>query len=143
MDGERFDRLTRLLASAGSRRRAIGAALGLAAVGFGLHQTSTIASRARCRRKDWSERRVKRFIKDAADRYNQPERAMLRVAQCESNYDPCAVNRAGPYYGLFQFLESTWDDTPYRRDDIFDPKSNALAAAWMWKEGRRDEWACQ
>ena len=143
MEGERFDRLTRALVGVGSRRRAIGGAIGLAAVGFGLRQSSTMASRARCRRKDWSERRVKRFIKDAANRHNQSERAMLRVAQCESNYDPCAVNRAGPYYGLFQFLESTWKTTPYDRDDIFDPKTNALATAWMWKEGRRNEWACQ
>ncbi len=143
MEGERFDRLTRALADAGSRRRAIGGAIGLAAIGLGLRQSSTLASRARCRRKDWSEQRVKRFIKEAADRYNQSERAMLRVALCESNYDPCAVNPAGPYYGLYQFRKSTWDWTPYRKEDIYHPKWNALATAWMWKEGHKDHWACQ
>lgn len=30
------------------------------------------------------------------------------VIPCESNYDPSAVNWAGPYYGLMQFSPSTW-----------------------------------
>lgn len=30
------------------------------------------------------------------------------LAQCESGGNPAAVNPAGPYYGLYQFLESTW-----------------------------------
>jgi hypothetical protein len=68
---------------------------------------------------------------------------MVRVARCESNLDPCAVNRAGPYYGLFQFLKSTWKSTPYGDEDIYDPKAQAMAAGWMWKKGRKDEWACK
>ncbi|MGH8891866.1 MAG: ubiquitin-like domain-containing protein [Actinomycetes bacterium] len=30
------------------------------------------------------------------------------LAQCESSGNPDAYNGAGPYYGLYQFLESTW-----------------------------------
>jgi resuscitation-promoting factor RpfB len=30
------------------------------------------------------------------------------LADCESGGNPQAVNSAGPYYGLYQFLESTW-----------------------------------
>ena len=30
------------------------------------------------------------------------------LANCESSGNPAAVNPAGPYYGLYQFLESTW-----------------------------------
>ena len=30
------------------------------------------------------------------------------LAQCESGGNPGAVNPAGPYYGLYQFLASTW-----------------------------------
>jgi len=30
------------------------------------------------------------------------------LAGCESGGNPQAVNSAGPYYGLYQFLESTW-----------------------------------
>ncbi len=68
---------------------------------------------------------------------------MVRVARCESVLDPCAVNRSGPYYGLFQYLKSTWKTTPYGDRDIFDPEAQSLATGWMWKQGRKNEWACQ
>ncbi|HEX5499345.1 MAG TPA: transglycosylase SLT domain-containing protein, partial [Thermomicrobiales bacterium] len=67
---------------------------------------------------------------------------MLRVATCESNLDPYAVNPSGSY-GLFQFIRSTWQSTPYGDDDIFDPKANANAAGWMWEQGRQTEWVCK
>lgn len=135
MDGHRFDGIAKALASPGSRR-AVGVALGGAL-------TAAFGSRALARRRRYSERQIERIITDAARRHGQPVRAMLRVARCESNLDPYAVNRAGPYYGLFQFLKSTWNTTPYKDRDIYDPRANALAAAWMWKRGRRNEWACQ
>ena len=82
------------------------------------------------------------IIYAAADRYGQPRVDMLRVAGCESNLDPFAVNPAGSY-GLFQFLPGTWATTPYAAYDMFDPWANANAAGWMWSRGRRGEWVCQ
>ena len=82
------------------------------------------------------------IIYAAADRYGQPRADMLRVAQCESNLIPNAVNPAGSY-GLFQFIPSTWASTPYAQYDIFDPWASANAAGWMWSVGRRNEWVCQ
>ncbi|MBW3631510.1 MAG: transglycosylase SLT domain-containing protein [Chloroflexi bacterium] len=90
-----------------------------------------------------SEQEILDFIGHAAKKFGQSENAMIRVARCESALDPCAVNRSGPYYGLFQFLKSTWNTTPYGDRDIYDPEAQALATAWMWKEGRKNEWACQ
>jgi hypothetical protein len=90
-----------------------------------------------------SEQEILNFISKAAKKYGQSESAMVRVARCESVLDPCAVNRSGPYYGLFQFLKSTWKTTPYGDRDIFDPEAQSLATAWMWKQGRKNEWACQ
>ena len=90
-----------------------------------------------------SEQEILGFISDAAKQYGQSESAMVRVARCESALDPCALNRSGPYYGLFQFLKSTWNTTPYGDRDIYDPEAQALATAWMWKQGRKNEWACQ
>jgi soluble lytic murein transglycosylase-like protein len=90
-----------------------------------------------------SENEVLGFIAKAAKKYGQSQKVMERVARCESGLDPCAVNRSGPYYGLYQFLKSTWKTTPYKSRSIWDPEAQALAAAWMWKQGRKNEWACQ
>lgn len=91
---------------------------------------------------NYSRKQIVRYITQAANTYNQSPEDMLRVAQCESNLDPYAVNPSGSY-GLFQFIRSTWKSTPYGQEDIFDPKANSMAAAWMWSEGRKSEWVCQ
>jgi soluble lytic murein transglycosylase-like protein len=68
---------------------------------------------------------------------------MIRVAACESVWDPNAVNSSSGASGLFQFMPGTWLSTPYADQSIFDPVANARAAAWMWSVGRRNEWTCQ
>ena len=90
----------------------------------------------------WSEDQVVGFITDAANAYNQSPDDMVRVARCESGLNPYAVG-SGIYYGLFQFVPSTFAGTPYGDGDIFDPAANANAAAWMWAQGRKGEWSCQ
>jgi uncharacterized protein YgiM (DUF1202 family) len=91
----------------------------------------------------WSRRELTEIIYAAADRYGQPREDMLRVARCESDLVPAAVNGPGGTYGLFQFKPSTWLGTPFAEYDIFDPRASANAAAWMWSVGRRREWVCQ
>jgi uncharacterized protein YraI len=91
---------------------------------------------------EYSQQQVVKIIYAAADRYGQSRDDMLRVAKCESNLDPYAVNPSGSY-GLFQFIRSTWQSTPYGNQDIFDPKANANAAGWMWQQGRKTEWVCK
>jgi hypothetical protein len=91
----------------------------------------------------YSEQEILGFIKKAAKEYGQSFKAMERVARCESTLDPCAYSKAGPYFGLYQFLKSTWKTTPYGDKNIYDPKAQAYAAGWMWKQGRKNEWACQ
>jgi uncharacterized protein YraI len=91
----------------------------------------------------WRRRELIAIIYDAADRYGQPREDMLRVARCESDLVPTAVNGPGGSYGLFQFKPRTWLGTPFAEYDIFDPRANANAAAWMWAQGRRREWVCQ
>ncbi len=93
-------------------------------------------------KQNYSQRQIVNIIYAAADRYDQSRSDMLRVAKCESNLDPYAVNPSGSY-GLFQFIRSTWKSTPFGDQDIFDPEANANAAAWMWSEGRKSEWVCQ
>jgi len=83
------------------------------------------------------------IIHAAADRYGQNREEMLRVARCESDLVPGAVNSVGGSYGLFQFKPLTWARTPYAEYDIFDPVANAMAAAWLWSQGGKVEWVCQ
>lgn len=91
----------------------------------------------------YTEDEVIQIIYNAAAEYGQSGDDMLRVARCESVLDPNAVNASSNASGLFQFLPSTWATTPYADQDIFDPQANAEAAAWMWANGRRNEWVCQ
>ncbi|CAA9583489.1 MAG: hypothetical protein AVDCRST_MAG87-3647 [uncultured Thermomicrobiales bacterium] len=83
------------------------------------------------------------IIYAAADAYGQSRADMLRVATCESNLVPTAVNPSSNASGLFQFMPSTFASTPYAGQNIFDPVASANAAGWMWANGRRGEWECQ
>lgn len=67
----------------------------------------------------------------------------LRVAKCESNYNPYAVNRSSGASGLFQFLPSTWAATPQRAQSVFDPVANAQAAAWLYQRYGPSQWSCK
>lgn len=76
----------------------------------------------------------------AAEMYGQDPAALYRTMICESGGDPYADN--GVCKGLFQFDPGTFAGTPYSGSSIFDGKSQIYAAAWMWAQGRRGEWAC-
>jgi cell division protein FtsL len=67
----------------------------------------------------------------------------LRVAKCESNYNPYAVNRSSGASGLFQFLPSTWAGSPYHAQSVFDPTANAHAAAWLYQRSGPNQWECK
>lgn len=88
---------------------------------------------------------IVQIIYAAADKWGQPRADMLRVARCESNLDPRAVNSRSGASGLFQFMPSTFAFTPNGKagQNIFDPYASADAAGWMWANGMRNHWACQ
>jgi hypothetical protein len=67
----------------------------------------------------------------------------MNVAWCESRYHPNSVNSSSGAAGLFQFLPSTWAFTPYASYSPFDPKYNALAAAWLYHRDGPSQWVCQ
>jgi len=66
----------------------------------------------------------------------------LRVAKCESNYNPNAVNSYSGTEGLFQFMPSTWRSTPYGHHNVFDPWYNSLGAAWLYQRDGPGQWQC-
>jgi len=67
----------------------------------------------------------------------------LRIARCESQYNPYAVNRSSGAAGLFQFLATTWAGTPYAGQSPFDAVANARAAAWLLQTYGAGQWECR
>ena len=67
---------------------------------------------------------------------------LLRVPACESTWNPYAVSPGG-HKGLYQFADGTWASTPYGHRSIFSAHWQPFAAAWMLRQGRRNEWACR
>lgn len=66
-----------------------------------------------------------------------------RVAFCESTYDPNAVNPSSGTEGLFQFMPSTWAESPEAGSSPFDPTANSQAAAWLYNTVGPNQWECQ
>ena len=67
----------------------------------------------------------------------------LRVAKCESGYNPLATNPYSGAAGLFQFLPSTWARTPYAAQSIYSAQANAAAAAWLYRQDLGAAWSCK
>lgn len=69
----------------------------------------------------------------------------LRVAQCESGFNPFATNPSSSASGVFQFLRSTWAGTPYANRSVFDADANVRAAYWLFVQDGYSwrEWVCR
>lgn len=74
----------------------------------------------------------------AAETYGQSPTDLYAVMFCESKGDEYADN--GIDLGLFQFHPNTFAGTPYGGASIYDGHAQIYAAAWMWSQGRRNEW---
>lgn len=66
----------------------------------------------------------------------------LRVANCESHYNPLAVNRYSGASGLFQFMPSTWNAN-FAGQNIWDPYAQARGALVFYNAGRQSAWTCK
>ena len=66
----------------------------------------------------------------------------LRVAACESGYNPNAYNSSGAS-GVFQFMPGTFRGTPYGAQNIFDASANVNAAAWYFQQHGGGAWSCK
>jgi len=72
---------------------------------------------------------------------------LLRVAWCESRYNPYAVNARSGAAGLFQFMPATWAANSVRAGyggaSVFDAVANANTAAYMFRNGQAAQWSCK
>lgn len=66
----------------------------------------------------------------------------LRVAHCESRYNPLAVNASSGASGLFQFMPSTWK-AYFAGWNIWDPYAQARAALVFYNRGATNAWTCK
>ena len=66
----------------------------------------------------------------------------LRVANCESHYNPLAVNPSSGASGLFQFMPSTWNAN-FPGQNIWDPYAQARGALVFYNAGRQSAWTCK
>lgn len=87
------------------------------------------------------------IIVAAAARWGADPTQLLRVAYCESRYNPSAYNASSGASGLFQFLASTWAANSVRAGyagaSVFDPVANANTAAYMFSIGQARQWQCK
>ena len=89
---------------------------------------------------------IEAIIRDAASAHGVNPEQLLRVAFCESRYNPGAYNASGAS-GLFQFMPGTWAANSVRAGyagaSAFDPVASANVAAWMFARGQAYQWVCR
>jgi uncharacterized protein YabE (DUF348 family) len=89
---------------------------------------------------------IEAIIRDAAARQGADADQLLRVAWCESRFNPGAYNASGAS-GLFQFMPRTWASNSvragYEGANVFDPVASANVAAWMFARGSANLWSCR
>jgi hypothetical protein len=72
----------------------------------------------------------------------------VRIAWCESRFDPNSVNLRTGAVGLFQHLPKYWEDrvanAGFANADATDPQASTAAAAWaVYNEGGWDIFSCE
>ncbi len=82
--------------------------------------------------------------------YFEPEdvNRAVRIAWCESRFDPSSVNLRTGGVGLFQHLPQYWEERSsnagYPGSDPSDPEASVAAAAWaVYHGGGWDVFACR
>lgn len=90
---------------------------------------------------------IESIIRAAAAQWGADPTQLLRVAYCESRYNPSAYNASSGASGLFQFLASTWAANSVRAGyggaSVFDPVANANTAAYMFAHSQAGQWSCK
>ena len=90
---------------------------------------------------------IEAVIRSAAAAWGADPTQLLRVAWCESRYNPYAVNARSGASGLFQFMPATWAANSVRAGysgaSVFDPVASANVAAYMFRNGQAWQWSCK
>ena len=89
-------------------------------------------------------------VRELVSRFFTPEdvNKAVRVAWCESRFDPNSTNLRTGAVGLFQHLPQYWEERAsqagFTGADPTDPEASTAAAAWaVYNEGGWDIFTCQ
>ena len=90
-------------------------------------------------------------VRELASRYFAPDDVTraVRIAWCESSFNPSAVNPVTGAAGLFQHLPEDWAslsiEAGWPGTDPLDPEANVAVAAWKLYNvpGGWSHWECQ
>jgi len=76
--------------------------------------------------------------------YVESEARMYAVMMCESGGRPLIANPTGPYTGLFQYSNATWNDgwNIYRDRGVKNAEAQILATALAWSLNKQSHWGC-
>ena len=89
---------------------------------------------------------IQSIIIAAANRFGVDPNWLLRIAKCESGFNPNAYNPSGAS-GLFQFMPATFAANSVRAGfggaSIWDPVASANTAAFMFSIGQSGQWTCR
>lgn len=92
---------------------------------------------------------VQETIVKYATVYAAPEKKLLWVAECESNYNIHAWNKSDPGVGskgIFQFQEPTFygyaKEVGITNPDIWNVEQQAQVAAYLFSKNKSSLWTC-
>ncbi len=89
---------------------------------------------------------IEAIIREAAAAQGANADQLVRVAYCESRFNPGAYNASGAA-GLFQFMPGTWAANSVRAGfggaSVYDPVAAANVAGWMFARGQAYQWVCR
>jgi soluble lytic murein transglycosylase-like protein len=88
----------------------------------------------------WNGAAEEQVVIDAANQNGLSPNYLLAIGRCESGLRPDAYNPDGPWYGMFQFLWTTFKANG--GTNIWDPVDNASTAARMLAHGQAWQWSC-
>lgn len=97
--------------------------------------------RPSCWRYETRASESKCFIRRAARHYGQPRDLAYAIANRESRFNYKVTNSSSGAAGLYQFMPTTWRNTPYGRKSPYNPRWAALGAMWMWANGGYSHWS--
>lgn len=89
---------------------------------------------------------VQELIIKYSKQYGVNTETALRVAKCESNYNPLAKHKVSSASGVFQIIKGTNEMINKKRGvnhDVFNAEQNIDNAMWLAKNVGWSQWVCK